>query len=69
MYRFKNAILNRLKYLIEANPHKFTSRWFNLLQYAEAGSKDIIKKTWRDLKDYIELEVKKCSSFVFIFFF
>jgi diacylglycerol kinase (ATP) len=42
----------------EANPHKFTSRWFNLLQYVEAGSKDFIKKTWKDLKDYIELEVK-----------
>ncbi len=41
----------------EANPHKFTSRWFNLLQYVEAGSKDFIKKTWKDLKDYIQLEV------------
>ncbi|CAF0912758.1 unnamed protein product [Brachionus calyciflorus] len=40
----------------EANPHKFSSRWFNLLHYAEAGGKDIIKKTWRDLKDFIKLE-------------
>ena len=42
---------------IEANPEKFTRRWFNLLQYAEAGGRDQIKKTWKDLTDFIHLEV------------
>lgn len=42
----------------EANPQKFTSRWFNILNYVESGSKDMIKKSWKDLKDYIKLEVK-----------
>jgi len=40
----------------EANPQKFTSRWFNMFQYMESGSKDLIKKTWKDLKDFIQLE-------------
>lgn len=40
----------------EANPQKFTSRWFNMFQYMESGSRDIIKKSWKDLKDFIELE-------------
>ena len=48
----------------EANPQKFTSRWFNLLQYAEAGGKDMFKKTWKDLKDYIKLEVFYIFSFI-----
>ena len=42
----------------EANPQKFTSRWFNILNYVESGSKDMIKKSWKDLKDYVKLEVK-----------
>lgn len=43
--------------IAEANPEKYNRRWFNLLQYAEAGSRDQIKKTWKDLTDYIQLEV------------
>ena len=42
---------------LEANPEKFTRRWFNLLQYAEAGGRDQIKKTWKDLTDFIQLVV------------
>lgn len=41
----------------ETNPQKFTSRWFNMLSYIESWKGDIIKKTWKDLKDYIELVV------------
>jgi diacylglycerol kinase (ATP) len=40
----------------EANHDKFSSRWFNLLQYAEVGGRDQIKKAWRNLCSFVELE-------------
>ncbi len=47
----------------ETNPQKFTSRWFNMLSYIESWKGDIIKKSWKDLKDYIELVVSSSSLF------
>lgn len=43
----------------EANPHKFSTRWYNFLQYGQYGSRDQIKKTWRNLSDFVQLE---CDS-------
>jgi diacylglycerol kinase (ATP) len=43
----------------EANPHKFSTRWYNFLQYGQYGSRDQIKKTWRNLSDFIQLD---CDS-------
>lgn len=45
----------------ETNPQKFTSRWYNLLSYVDSWKGDIIKRSWKDLKDYIELECDDVS--------
>lgn len=55
LFKFSIYIPSAFTYL-EANHDRFSSRFFNMLQYAEMGGKDIIKKTWKDLKDYIKLE-------------
>ena len=51
----------------ETNPQKFTSRWFNMLSYIESWKGDIIKKSWKDLKDYIELVVSRISIYELVF--
>jgi diacylglycerol kinase (ATP) len=39
----------------EANPEKYTKRWINKLQYFEAGSRDLIKQSWKDLSEFTQL--------------
>jgi hypothetical protein len=56
-------------FLLEANPEKFTRRWFNLLQYPEAGGRDQIKKTWKDLTEFIQLEVRCEKNYFKNYFF
>ncbi|VDO06759.1 unnamed protein product [Rodentolepis nana] len=39
----------------EANPDRFNSRLKNKIFYAGVGGMDLIKRTWRDLSDYVTL--------------
>uniref|UniRef100_A0A0R3X303 Diacylglycerol kinase n=1 Tax=Hydatigena taeniaeformis TaxID=6205 RepID=A0A0R3X303_HYDTA len=40
----------------EANPDKFNSRLKNKIFYAGVGGMDLIRRSWRDLSDYVTLE-------------
>ncbi|KAL5961706.1 Diacylglycerol kinase zeta, partial [Taenia solium] len=40
----------------EANPDRFNSRLKNKIFYAGVGGMDLIRRSWRDLSDYVTLE-------------
>lgn len=40
----------------EANPAKFSSRFRNKMFYAGVGGKDLLRRSWRDLSEHIQLE-------------
>ena len=41
----------------QANPEKFNSQIKNKIKFAAAGSKDLLKRTWKDLVDHVKIEV------------
>lgn len=40
----------------EANPEKFNSRIRNKIFMASSGSKDLLRRTWKNLADHIQIE-------------
>lgn len=42
--------------LAEAHPEKFNSRLRNKMFYGQMGGKDLLRRKWKGLADYVTLE-------------